>query len=209
MHEAIVLLVLLVVLVCASWAVHASYYTARKRDLKASIKGLEKALHRARHCPLTGLITRDGFEVAAADLIAQTARRRGSECTYVGLVDADYLKRTNDRYGHHGGDAHLCAIADRLRDFCKPNGIAGRIGGDEFAVVVTLDPVYAGARISDLKQALKDPVAHEGQFLDVTASVGFCNAHRGRVPLSLSNALKEADKKMYELKPSQRGGRRR
>ncbi|WP_161501048.1 GGDEF domain-containing protein [Embleya scabrispora] len=198
----------LVVLVCASWAVHAWHYTARERDLNSSIRRLETSLHRARHCPLTGLITRDGFELAAADLIAQTTRRRDASCTYVGLVDADYLKRTNDRHGHAGGDAHLRAIADRLRAFCGSDGIAGRIGGDEFAVVVTLDPVDAGPRIRELKRALSQPVTHGERVLDVTASVGFCNAHRARVPLSLSDALQAADMKMYEFKPSKRRRRR-
>ena len=53
-------------------------------------------------------------------------------------ADIDDFKKINDTHGHNAGDAMLCTFAERFRSFCSERDFAGRIGGDEFSVMITL-----------------------------------------------------------------------
>ncbi|MFD0213804.1 GGDEF domain-containing protein [Streptomyces hirsutus] len=159
------------------WAVHGSLLVRR--------------LATARRDPLTGLHTRAGWTTRAEHLLTR------HPAALVVLIDLDDFKGINDTHGHGAGDAVLAATARRLRDWSGRHGVAARLGGDEFAAIVT-DPAHTPGA-SALHTALGRPVAHDGNLLPVSASVGFC--HRTDLPVpALTDALSAADAAMYAAK---------
>ncbi|MGW2426068.1 GGDEF domain-containing protein [Streptomyces sp. NPDC001709] len=153
-----------------------------------------RRLSAARHCPLTQLLTRDGWEKAALRRIL-----RGGAA--LAVIDLDDFKAVNDRFGHPAGDAVLKATGHRLHLWAgAADGTAGRLGGDEFALVMTADDFEDG--IEQLHELLTAPIDWQGVQLQVGASIG-------AVPtdgLTLCEALSHADQAMYQVKGS--GGRR-
>ena len=98
---------------------------------------------RADRDSLTGLFNGAAFRRGAQALIDLMARQdRGS---VIGFIDLDDFKRVNDSLGHAQGDRLLVAVADCLRDVVRHTDLVGRIGGDEFAVLMA-DTDEAGAR---------------------------------------------------------------
>ncbi|WP_331729815.1 GGDEF domain-containing protein [Streptomyces chartreusis] len=156
-----------------------------------------RRLAAARRDPLTGLLTRDGWEKAALRRI-----QRGNAA--LAIIDLDGFKAVNDDNGHPAGDAVLKQTGYRLHLWAGAvDGTAGRLGGDEFALVMSADDFHTG--IEQLHEVLTNPVHWQGKQLEVGASIG-------AVPtdgLTLSEALAHADKAMYWEKNNQgRSGRR-
>jgi diguanylate cyclase (GGDEF)-like protein len=84
---------------------------------------------------LTGTLNRRGFEARAADELAR-ARRTGAEVGLV-LLDLDAFKTVNDTLGHQAGDELLRWVGATLIAELREHDAVGRVGGDEFAVLVT------------------------------------------------------------------------
>ncbi len=81
---------------------------------------------------LTGVLNRRGFENRASSLIAEA---RHTPCSLV-ACDLDRFKEINDRHGHAAGDQVLRAFGDFLRAAARASDLAGRIGGEEFAIML-------------------------------------------------------------------------
>lgn len=100
-------------------------------------------VHLAYHDPLTGLLNRAAVQEHANRKIA------AGEPFALILIDLDNFKTVNDTYGHLIGDDYLKHIADLLELHAKPGDITGRIGGDEFVLLMPIDsgqmPVYQEA----------------------------------------------------------------
>jgi diguanylate cyclase (GGDEF)-like protein len=90
--------------------------------------------HASRTDELTGALNRRGFEARAVDELAR-ARRTGAEVGLV-LLDLDDFKIVNDTLGHHAGDELLCWVGATLAGDLREHDAVGRVGGDEFAVLV-------------------------------------------------------------------------
>jgi diguanylate cyclase (GGDEF)-like protein len=113
------------------------------RALRERLDGTVAELRRtAATDPLTGLLNRRGFEVAFARDI-ERARRSEVPLTVV-VLDLDWFKQVNDRFGHAAGDEALVAIAEILRAENRGGDAVARIGGEEFAAVL-LDADADGA----------------------------------------------------------------
>jgi diguanylate cyclase (GGDEF)-like protein len=89
---------------------------------------------RARRDPLTGVLNHAAFHAHAVGEVAR-ARRYGGRLALV-LFDLDRFKETNDRDGHQEGDRLLRAFAATLEDTVRESDVVGRLGGDEFGVVL-------------------------------------------------------------------------
>ncbi|UNO44223.1 GGDEF domain-containing protein [Streptomyces sp. MST-110588] len=154
-------------------------------------------LEQARYDPLTGLLTRVGFEQCASRMLEVGP-------SAVLLIDLDGLKGLNDHFGHDAGDAAIRATGASLHDVVEsyPGAVAGRLGGDEFAAVVPLpEAVALPWLLRGLHEAITAPVRHRGRDLAVGASIGVClTADLPAVSLPL--ALRLADEAMYEAKRS-------
>jgi diguanylate cyclase (GGDEF)-like protein len=151
----------------------------------------ERLQHEATHDGLTGLANRALFRERLAGHLA------GGDATVL-LVDLDDFKTVNDSLGHDVGDRLLIAVAEVLRAEAGADGFPVRVGGDEFAVLMT-GPTALGETIAQrILDAFAGPVS-EHQLL-VHASIGIATAPAGS---SLDRLLRDADVAMYAAK--QRG----
>jgi diguanylate cyclase (GGDEF)-like protein/PAS domain S-box-containing protein len=153
--------------------------------------------------PLTGLANRD----RTLEVLGQALRHRGARGT-VGVlyVDLDGFKSVNDAMGHAAGDRLLTVLADRMVQVVGPAGTVGRMGGDEFVVVLdgarSVDEVEAQA--DALRRALAGEVAIEGALHRPTVSIGVAVADP--TVHDAEELVRAADTAMYRAK---RAGRNR
>lgn len=102
--------------------------------------------HTAAHDALTGLVNRAGFEKALeAAIAAVRVSGRASSLIY---IDLDHFKPVNDTAGHAAGDALLRQVAQTIRESCRAHDVVGRIGGDEFAVLLEFCPAESGLEVA-------------------------------------------------------------
>ncbi|MDE2515282.1 MAG: sensor domain-containing diguanylate cyclase [Rhodospirillales bacterium] len=156
---------------------------------------------------LTGLQTRRGFFQEARRALEQT-RRYGHPLSCV-MLDIDHFKAINDRYGHPAGDRLLCAVAGQCRTVIRAADIAGRLGGEEFALLLTeTDGEGAAALAERLRRRISRTVVEtEAGSLRVTASFGIAAlAPEGRGDAAIAALLEAADRALYRAKA---GGRDR
>jgi PAS domain S-box-containing protein len=101
----------------------------------AARKSLEGRLEElVEHDPLTGLFNGRRFEEALAQETRSVARYGGGGALM--LIDLDHFKAVNDRFGHRAGDDLLKSVASTLRDRVRETDVPGRLGGDEFGIIL-------------------------------------------------------------------------
>ncbi|WP_062303985.1 GGDEF domain-containing protein [Demequina subtropica] len=146
---------------------------------------------RATRDSLTRLWNRAEFVRRAALRVAQR-----NELTAIVVADLDHFKALNDAHGHAAGDRALAAFGAAVRHALGPRDLAGRLGGEEFALLIaTSDVGTARARVEALR--LEYTVATSDQDATPTVSCGVAFAS-AREPLS--EALQRADAAMYQAK---------
>jgi diguanylate cyclase (GGDEF)-like protein len=115
------------------------------------------------------------------------------------FLDLDRFKEVNDTLGHKVGDGLLKGVATRLRELLPTEDVLARIGGDEFAAIVRIDPTR---RADDLAiaivEAVYEPFLIEGHVVHVGASVGIAKGMRPTS--SAEELLRQADIAMYDAK---------
>lgn len=153
---------------------------------------------KARTDHLTGLLNRNGL-TAMADEVYQ-----GRTFAKAAIVDLDKFKTVNDFFGHAAGDRLLQTISQRLLDAVPEDSLVGRMGGDEFVVLLGPDSPLLPKELGDrLANAFNEPAAIHGLSLPVAASIGVSS---GTPRDDLDDLLREADTASYEAK--NRGGSR-
>lgn len=158
----------------------------------------------SRRDTLTGLPNRLALD-EAVERHWQQFRRRGRRFAML-MVDIDHFKQVNDTHGHPAGDAVLAQVGDRLRRHARATDTVGRIGGEEFLIVMD-DVTAEQARQSAerLRRAFEEqPVAAGALSLPLRVCVGLALADTrdGRA----DEVLKRADRALYRAKA---GGRNR
>src|SRR3954452_17624049 len=147
---------------------------------------------------LTGLANRRSFEDTLRGELARAARFADSVC--VVFADLDDFKQVNDRYGHAAGDEVLKAFAGALRKTARESDVAGRWGGEEFALVLPGTDAAGGARLAERARAAIEARQVEmpnGDLCSVTASFGVAAFPEYR---ELDDLLAAADTALYEAK---------
>jgi diguanylate cyclase (GGDEF)-like protein len=172
---------------------------ALRLELKAMGQRLAEAERLADHDVLTPLLNRRAFVRELQRAIALT--RRHKTPASVIYFDLDDFKLINDRHGHAAGDAALVAVGERLIAEVRAADVVGRIGGDEFAVLLQhADLQAAGAKAVSLAAAVSSaPIPFGGR--DIAVSVTYGVRQIGAVD-SAEEALSEADAAMYLRKPT-------
>ena len=146
--------------------------------------------------PLTHLLNRRGFAMAAEEAFAALARQ-GRPVT-LAVIDLDYLKAYNDEYGHQAGDELLCWAGERLAASVRTGDAVARLGGDEFAVLLPdTDATGAASVIERLSAALAERAPH---------CLGIATAPDQGV--SFDDLYRNADASLYQgklVRPGQAG----
>lgn len=151
---------------------------------------------------LTGLNNRGHWEDAIKLEYARHARY-GSQASLV-MFDIDHFKHINDTYGHQVGDKVLRAIAELVRGLIRTVDIAGRYGGEEFAVLLPDTDRQGAALFAErLRKAVEaDEVIHEGQPIRCTISLGVSDL--GSTVSEYKQMIEQADQAMYVSKKTGR-----
>ncbi len=166
------------------------------REIALKSEKLEEA---ARTDPLTGLPNRRAIEDWAARQLRGAARH--GYWLWVVLGDIDCFKTINDTFGHDAGDIVLKTFGDVLKKNTRASDICGRLGGDEFLLVVThVEPEQVEATINRFREqfaALSFPF--QGQSVSVHASFGVAGFHSNSAA-DFTALVRNADQMLYEAK---------
>jgi len=169
-------------------------------------KNLERELQRlATTDMLTGMANRRAFLDAAEQAWAE-ARGNGQAMCLL-MLDLDHFKNINDRNGHLEGDRVLVAFAQAVRAQLRTSDTVGRLGGEEFCVLLRTTDADNGCEVATriLEGVRTMPLtATTGERLSVTVSVGLASLHPA--DRNLHELLDRADQSLYDAK---RGGRDR
>lgn len=145
---------------------------------------------------LTGVLNRRAFLEAVGN--ASTIARSGGAPYCLGILDVDHFKTINDRFGHAVGDETLRVVADALKGSLRTGDVVGRIGGEEFGLLLRSPDLVDGAAIAErLRQSCLDARIPGCPELRVTASIGLVPSGNESDPARL---LRLADRAMYTAK---------
>lgn len=166
--------------------------------LRRNITLMEELDRLARYDALSGLHNRRGFTELATPAVAN-AGRAGRDCALI-MLDVDDFKIINDRLGHAAGDAVIAAFGAMLADSVREGEPAGRIGGEEFAVLLPDASLRDAELLADrlLLRSRALDVTAAGESVPVTVSIGIANL--GSVPAALDALLSRADEALYAAK---------
>ena len=169
---------------------------ARRRQLEAELQRL------AMTDPLTGALNRRQI----FELGQQTLRRLRQSKQAFGLlmIDIDHFKMINDRHGHPIGDAALQHVVHCLRSGLRQTDLIGRVGGEEFAIILPMTPTNDALRIAERlrARAAAKPLKQGSTTVCMTISVGVATARH--TDHSLEQIIARADTQLYRAKE---GGR--
>jgi diguanylate cyclase (GGDEF)-like protein len=152
----------------------------------------------AMHDDLTGLYTRRHFR-EVMEVERARCRREGRPYATV-FVDVDDLRRLNSTYGHAGGSKALRALGRILQSLLRASDVAGRVGGDEFIVLLSNCDREGGATFADrLRQCVaRTSIAVGDRTLRFTVSVGVASYPQDGV--SAERIIEHADRALYRAK---------
>jgi diguanylate cyclase (GGDEF)-like protein len=177
--------------------------TALKRALAEAAAARDVVEHMAHHDMLTGLPNRMLFEARLAASLA-SPEQEDDELAVL-YLDLDRFKQVNDELGHGVGDELLAAVAGRLKAEVGEAGLAARVGGDEFAILITGSNLEARAEelARRIAAAAAAPYALTSGTGDVGVSVGVALCTTPDV--TAEEIVRRADMALYRAKRSGRG----
>lgn len=158
---------------------------------------LDETSELVRYDPLTGVLNRKGLDEAIAREISRARRHSAVLC--VGVLDLDNFKQLNDTFGHRTGDEALRHLADVARDSLRQQDVIGRLGGEEFLVLLPdADVQHAAEIMTRLQRALTKHIflADNSRVL-ITFSAGIARIGPDE---AAAEAIDRADKAMYAAK---------
>jgi diguanylate cyclase (GGDEF)-like protein len=174
-------------------------WTAILANVTAQRRLVEDLRRDAETDELTAVANRRSF-LAAAERESSRSDRYRTPFTVM-LVDLDYLKDINDRYGHAAGDKALCTVADRILECLRSSDVLSRYGGDEFAILL---PETDGSAALEAAERIRTiaatyPVEHQGNKIDLSVSIGIVT-HDASAGADWKQLLERADRALYEAK---------
>jgi diguanylate cyclase (GGDEF)-like protein len=175
----------------------------RTRALRLVDEKTEQLRHQAFHDSLTSLPNR-ALIMDRADQMLARARRRETTVTAL-FIDLDGFKTANDTFGHAAGDEVLRQVANRIRGVLRESDSVGRLGGDEFIVLLDGDGDELGSHdvAKRLLATMRRPYELDEagrRALRLTASIGIASTDRG----TSDDLLRDADTALYKAKAAGR-----
>jgi diguanylate cyclase (GGDEF)-like protein len=159
----------------------------------------------ARRDGLTGIFNRQHFLESAQDALRECAHHAREACLLV--MDLDHFKSVNDMHGHAAGDDALKRTVATCQVLLRPDDVFGRLGGEEFAILVRDCPADVAHRRADAMRESIVASRREGDAAaDVPVTASFGVASTKDCGYNLATLLAAADDAMYSAK---RAGRNR
>jgi diguanylate cyclase (GGDEF)-like protein/PAS domain S-box-containing protein len=171
-------------------------------DISDSKRAEELAWRQGNYDALTGLPNRQMFMERVAAAIRGGGGEAGSFTLLV--IDLDRFKDVNETLGHSSGDEILTEAAQRLLDCTRDGDTVGRLGGDEFTVLLTARPEQTEAAFAvdrtaqAIIQAMARPFVIADEALHLSASIGI--THYPKDAADMESLVKHADQAMYVAK---------
>ena len=165
---------------------------------------VERLQELADRDPLTGVLNRRRFTEELDRWIGYSHRYGGQGAVLV--IDVDHFKSINDAFGHAVGDQALARLGALLRERVRGTDVVGRLGGDEFTVLLPRADVEQSVTLATSvldKLRSEGTVTMTGRSIEVTASIGIGHFGQG-VGLDSHQVLRDADMAMYEAKAAGR-----
>ena len=162
----------------------------------------EKLAWQANFDALTGLPNRHHFWIRFQSALRQASLEQTSAS--ICLFDIDHFKEINDRFGHSGGDEVLEAVGAIVKSELRSSDVAGRLGGDEFCLVLPDTDADEAARVSE---RIRDRLITQafgvngGSLFSVTATFGVAEWHP---QMEAREVMESADRALYRAKSSGR-----
>lgn len=150
---------------------------------------------------LTGVLNRRGFEDAAIRAKAMADRKQTP--TTVVVADIDFFKKINDNFGHRFGDKAIKAFTKKLEETIRDTDIIGRVGGEEFVILMQDTDLDDCTEVTERLRAEVDAlnVTSGKKAINLTASFGIAMFNRDE---TLEQAVHNADQALYKAKDNGR-----
>ncbi|WP_264346751.1 sensor domain-containing diguanylate cyclase [Rheinheimera sp. MM224] len=175
-------------------------YLYRSRQLQHKLQQLSDT------DPLTGLLNRRAF-LRQAEQLKQLAERQQFPLS-VALIDLDYFKQINDKYGHQTGDTVLLAFAKAANSTLRQTDLCGRFGGEEFILLTTQQDTTAfAASLQRLQQCFTKLCLHDLQLgfaVSFSAGISTVFEQSAGVHQDIEEAIRQADEQLYFAKANGR-----
>lgn len=149
---------------------------------------------------LTGIANRRHF-IQELDSEIRRSHRYQSPFSFV-MVDIDHFKKINDQYGHHAGDLILQNFCLRCVNALRTSDMVGRLGGEEFGILMPMTDVHEAARVIErLRSEIDHSVmSDQGEHIHYTASFGLVSVTQIGEQQGLAHLMKMADAALYTAK---------
>ncbi|WP_445946394.1 diguanylate cyclase [Shewanella sp.] len=153
--------------------------------------------HRSQTDYLTGIASRS-YTMEEGETLHSHSRKQGQTLAVI-MFDIDNFKRINDSHGHDIGDMAIRAVAQRAKHFLKQQDILGRVGGEEFLLILPNSQKQDAILIAErLRASIDDKIFNfKGIELRFSISVGVALSHPEQ---SFNNQVKSADLALYQAK---------
>jgi diguanylate cyclase (GGDEF)-like protein/PAS domain S-box-containing protein len=177
-------------------------WLATHEDVTERQRSEDRIAHMARHDALTDLPNR---MLLLEQLNHEIKRVKRGECLAVLCLDLDQFKSVNDALGHHIGDELLKLVSERLRGCTRELDVVARMGGDEFAIIMTqMEQAADAATLSKrIRDSVIKPYQIEGHQIVTDISIGISVAPMDAV--ESDELLRNADMALYDAKADGRG----
>lgn len=180
----------------------ASHFIHIFNDITETKVAEQQIRHQAHHDSLTDLPNRASLQYRIGEAVARA--RQDDTRLAVLFLDLDYFKEVNDRLGHAMGDRLLREVAGRLQRLLRHEDAVGRLGGDEFLILLEGLPAprFAGQVAAKVIEVLTQPFDLDGESVSIGVSIGIAVfPEQGHDAKALVN---HADAAMYEAKAAGR-----
>lgn len=167
----------------------------------ALIASREALVYQATRDPLTGMRNRRAILDHLGKELAHVHRH--GDVLAVGMCDIDHFKQVNDTYGHQTGDEILCGLTQIFRQSLRQHDTVGRMGGEEFLVVSTMQAGGDCLRLFDRVRRLvaDNRISTRSGDLAITLSIGVAMADSGA---TVDTLLETSDLALYRAKDAGR-----
>lgn len=163
-------------------------------DKKNRITRLEREIQTDR---FTGLFNKFSIESYGERMIYEL----GYDCIFIAIIiDLDGLREINDEYGHPGGDHVIKRLSEIIRQNLPFGARAGRIGGDEFIIMLKCGSVDEAIPVAEKILDGVKAIEFDGELIGASCSIGIAHTRAGE--LSYGELYRKADEALYEVKRS-------